>query len=385
VGTATDHENLEIDGSFFCQQNRITHVCAHAALRIAINSSPALAIPRKLTNEDINHALGIDHKDTVLNGGLDSQEIQQVLQTLGLTSHHADFRANLRTSYASFVYPFVDSRLPLILGIEAQDVQHVVAVLGHTLNSDRWAAEAKQGYGCYPISPYIPSVSWADHFLINDDNFGMHITLPAEMVQNLIVPRLNPNLHAAMAIGVVPSGTSLFGWLAEESAAGLAFDVLAKTKPMPANRWLVHLRDLILKARKTLKQSRPPISTIVCRTLLRARGDYLAALEGVVDSNGNSLQMGERQFLHEWLPEWFWVTEITLPNLYMANKRKLGDVISRVDATREEVLGRESIPFLWLPGIALWYSGGWNDEQWSLTGHVPLLRAGNVEAPLLEW
>lgn len=385
VGTRKDHNAFVISGSFFCQQNGLTQVCAHAALRMALNSSPALANVSKLTNEHINRSLGIDHKQTVLKRGLTSQEIQRVLISLGLNSHHADFHANLRTGYPAFIYPLVDSQLPVILGIEARNVQHVVAVLGHTMNSDRWAPEARQGYGCYPISPFIPSPSWADHFLINDDNLGMNITLPTEAVQNFIVPRLNPNLHVTMAIGVVPQKTSLPGSLAEESAARLMFDILLKTNPSPANRWLQHLTEIVARAEKAIDEGRSPLNTFVCRTLLAKKTDYLSHVGRAVDSNGNRLQDYEREFLRNWLPDRFWLTEITLPDLYTANKHKLGDAISITNPDRDQVLNRETVVFLWLPGIAFWRSGQWNPAQWSLSGHIPLFRFGNKRAPPLEW
>ncbi len=385
VGTPQDHRALTIRGTFFCQQNGLTHVCAHAALRMAVNSSPALIGLPKLTNGQINTMLSIDHVTRTAEDGLDSQQIQHVVGQLGFGFHAADFRERLREGYAAFIYPMVESRLPVILGIEAPHVQHVVAVLGHTFNSDRWTAEARQGYGCLPMSRYIPSASWADHFIINDDNYGMNITLPAEMVQNFIVPRFNPNLHAAMAIGIVPSGTRVFGYLAEESAARLAFDVLGGTQPTGANRWLLHLKELVASAQLAMEQGRPPLNTIVCRTLLLTREVFVEHLRGVIDSDGNQIQDYEVQFLQGWLPDRFWATEVSLPDLYTANKHKLGDVISIVNPDRSALLARESIVFMWFPGMAMWHHNRWNAAAWSLTGHVPLLRPGDDGVPLLEW
>src|SRR5437899_2939500 len=50
VGTSAQHFTFEVTGSFFCQQNDLTHVCAHAALRTGINSSPSYN-GTKLTNK----------------------------------------------------------------------------------------------------------------------------------------------------------------------------------------------------------------------------------------------------------------------------------------------------------------------------------------------
>jgi len=49
-----------LTGSFFSQQNNLTHVCAHAALRWLLNNLPERA-EEIISYEEINRDLGIDH------------------------------------------------------------------------------------------------------------------------------------------------------------------------------------------------------------------------------------------------------------------------------------------------------------------------------------
>jgi hypothetical protein len=361
---------------------------------MAINSSPSWQGP-KITNKVINDVVGVDHtnrpgtmREVRRVGhyagddckGLFDPEIQQVIKSLARPwgdYHYADFMENPGVEYAAFIYPLVESRLPVILAIDGPGVSHVVAVLGHTINSDRWEPEARQGYGAYPLSPYISSAAWADHFIINDDNFGMYITLPREMVRNFLVPQYNPNLHASMAVGIVPAGVTLPGYLAEEMASLSARALIRHTQPAPANRWLQCLRRAVVKRD-------PRWNAIVCRTLLVDRKAYLSQLSLACDSEGHPVGQGDVQALQGLLPDVFWMTEVGLPDLYTANKTKLGDFLSLTQSSLEQYERGEGVIFAWLPGISRAGPGLSGPQQvWPFTGHIPLFRNG--PAPLLEW
>jgi hypothetical protein len=394
LGYPDDHKDIELEGSFFCQQNDLTHVCAHACLRMAINSSPTLALAQKLTNAQINELLGIDHRKAAATeavrrvghyngdkcGGLTDPKIMEVIGKLGRGCHFVDFADRPGIEYASFIYPLVESRLPVILGIDGPGVSHVVTILGHTLNTDRWEPEAKLGYGAFPVTKYTSSAAWADHFLMSDDNFGMYVTLPSDMIRNFLVPDYNPNLHASSAIALVPACVSrISGILVEAYAASAAETIIAKTTPTAANRWLAYLREPLAKG-----AARP--RAIVCRTLMvTEKAKYVSQL-GAGDSDGNLLPEDLKQRLELHLPDSFWLTEITVPDLYTANKHKLGDVITKMDAAADEFVKGNGRIFCWLPGLARWGSGLPDpQEEWPLMAHVPLLRHGDGSTPTLEW
>jgi hypothetical protein len=378
IGTKDQNFPFTLRGSYFCQQNDLTHVCAHAALRMGINSSAAYH-GGKLTNQRINQLLGINHTSKKVgkyppekeSAGVAAAEIRTVVEKMGWRAQVASFVSNPAIDYEDFIYPIIESGHPVILGVYNPRTAHVLAVVGHTLNTDRWSPEARHGYGAFPIAPYISTSAWADHFIVNDDNFGMYVTVSTESIRNLLVPKHNPNLHAAFAIGLVPSGVTIAGYSVEQATAMVATKVLEKVNPTAENRWLGHLKD----SRRRL----------VCRTFLTEKKTYILSLEKTPDDQGNLLVPAEVALLQKTLPDEFWLTEISVPNLYTGNKRKLGDIMTLANPTVAQYETNEMIQFCWLPGIA--FSGpalAGPAQGWSLFGHVPLLR-GTAPRHTLEW
>jgi hypothetical protein len=376
IGTRGRCLNLQLTGSFFCQQNDLTHVCAHAALRMGINSSPAYA-GAKLTNKDINDNLGIDHSNaqgkrvgkygTETGFGLETTHIDTIVRTIGWRSHIAEFDSKTEIAYADFIYPIIESGCPTILGVHSPKTGHVLSVLGHTLNTDRWSPEARQSYGLFPDAPHISTTAWTDHLIVSDDNYGMYSTFPTET----IVPKNNPNLYAVLAIGLMPTDVTISGYGAEQSAAGWATKLIHLTKPVEGNRWFRMLQN-------------EPNQKLVCRTLLSEKKDYISFLGSVIDSQGNKVSPAEIAALQNSLPDRFWVTEISVPNLYTGNKRKLGDILTPAKGTEQEFLtGAMSVGF-WLPGL-FWCQGQPEPTGWSLMGHVPILRGASQNRKILEW
>ncbi len=385
IGTEEKSRTFTLIGSFFAQQNDITHVCAHAALRMAINSSSTLTT-EKLTNQRINEILGIDfsspekcvgHIDSDPPGtkeGLDIQELEEVIRQLGGRTISANFVENTSVEYDQFIYPFVESACPVILGIEGWNfnrssiISHVVSVLGHTLNSDRWEPEARSGYGGFPTESYTPVTGWVGHYIINDDNFGMYVTLPSDMLRNYLVPSKNPNLHATRAVAIVPSGVRLSGLSAERRAVWITQSLIGGIKIEPPIIWLERLAQ--------------PSQNIVSRTLLQTKASYRQYIDGLAQNGQITLTPEIGQRLDD-MPEHVWVSEITLPHLYTGNKHKLGDVIIRTNATDEEHSTGKSFELAWFPGF-IYFGSDHQIYSWDVRTHVPLIREEET-IPLLEW
>jgi hypothetical protein len=378
IGTRSLSRNFTFPGTFFCQQNGITHVCAHAALRSALNNWRSYS-GAKITSKLINEALGIDHTagKQIPHGGLHTAQIKAFVQKLGHNVLVADFNSTPDIDYDEFVYPLIESGCPVVLGIVRPGIAHVVSVIGHTLNTDRWA-EARHLYGTFPSYPYIPASSWVDHFIISDDNFGMYVTLPTDSIRNLLVPKHNPNLHAALAVGLVPIGGRISGYVAEQSAAEVANVVIEAAVAGPRNDWLKVLQ------KKDSGGFR--INPIVCRTLMATKSDYITHLSTTDDEKSNKITALEKVWLQSVLPDLFWVTEITTTNLYTGNKRKLGDVVTVVNLTDAQIKDQQWHVFAWLTGIC-WNGPGLSSppRPWSLKGHIPLIRGIPNERSVSEW
>jgi hypothetical protein len=384
LGTHENHSLINITGTYFCQQNDLTHVCAHAALRMAINNS-WVRPSHLLTPEEINKLLGFDHvKRTVGHNegsnegnGLTPGEISKVVESLGARVQTAIFNNNPSIDYQDFIYPIAESGCPVILGISRPNFAHVVTILGHTLNSDRWMpqAQAENGYGGYPLAKYISSTAWVDHFVISDDNFGMFVTLQTEGIRNILVPKFNSNLHASVAIGIVPNEVKTEGSTVEQLVAFCAVRLLEAVTKEVQNIWLKRL------------QTDTKAGSLVCRTLLATREDYIAHWRANRDQKNTQILETTLKELEQHLPERFWVTELSVPNLYAGNKRKLGDVVtaSDVDVTIEKA---GAIRAILLPEVALLANGGklvTTQGKWDIGGHVPLLRGHWSKESTTEW
>ncbi|MGA2915260.1 MAG: hypothetical protein ABSE89_04475 [Sedimentisphaerales bacterium] len=387
VGDANNNRQFEITGSFFSQQNNLTSVCAHACLRMAINSSPFLKEflkDDKLTNFKINELLKIDFssKDKQVGkipsdpqdskSGLTNREMTRVIEALGFRVHSANFLENTNIEYDHFLYPSLESRCPTILFVEGWDViggrsiAHVVTVLGHTLNSDRWEPEARTGYGNYPIQPYISTSSWCDHFIICDDNYGMYVTLPTEVIRNYIVPSKNPRLHASAVVSIVPTEIQIPGYFVEQFAMSIARKLLEKVKLVQTNVWLERMQT----------------PNLTCRTLLQRGVDYKKFIQGV-NKQLSDKQLSDKQLqCLNALPEYVWISEISLPHIYAGNKHKLGDVVIRANATPQECLNGQGLAFAWFPGFVQLGSSP-DAEQWPINSHVPLIRSSGPN--IQEW
>ena len=368
IGPVGHSKTLNITGSFFTQQNNQTSVCAHAALRMAMNSS-FLTSESKLTNQAINSLLSLPPERW--HTGLGMDDIIQVVDNLGYDVHTMNFLSNTEVEYDHFLYPALESSCPTILGIqgwnarESRMTSHVVTVLGHTTNSDRWDPEARSGYGNYPLVPYISSACWCDHYIMSDDNFGMFSTLPADMLRNFIVPTKNPNLHASMAITITPRGVKMPGYVAEQAATIHAMGLISlinSNSISGINIWLKRLYKY----------------NIVCRTILQTSQQYRQFIE----KQDTSLTAEQRETIDN-LPEYLWVSEITLPNLYTGNKHKLGDVVINAGAAPEDHKEGRSLVLNWFPDIIL-LGPDLVAQPWGITSHVPLIRS-TENIPLLEW
>ena len=113
---------------------------------------------------------------------------------------------------------------------------------------------------------------------------------------------------------------------------------------------------------------------LVSRTLSVNRNDYIENLKRG-DSKGNKFPQKLIRLIKKQLPKIFWLTEITLPDLYVANKTALISIITSKD-------GNEQI-FIRFPKFCYLYMEKENDF-WQIdlptNSHFKLFERPNVEA-----
>ena len=380
----SDNNRIEfsIIGTFFCQQNSITSVCAHASLCMVLNN---MDLPSGIvTPEHINVIIGVDHKTKRFGKGQNfaftNEEIKQVLSQYGLTYELLNFFENPNMEYNDYIYKYIESRCPVLL-IFTTDLttSHVVPILGHTLNSDMWRPEAETAYSPSSRLDYIKSSSaWVDHFIIHDDNFGMYLCLLIDSLKRVTLPKHDPTFRAHYAVVVKPSDVTTSPREAEWAGAILLEDILRsyKAAKLPLDIWADRLLERISK-------SKP----IVIRTFLVTRDTYLKSLNKR-DFEDNVFFDADKQELVKNLPDRFWLSEITLPELYTANKSKIIDFF--YSCNNPNLSNKNEIYDRWIqirfPFVLLRRNEGSSPSisGLSVKSHFPLLKHER-EHDELEW
>ena len=374
---------FNLTGTFFCQQNSVTSVCAHASLCMTINNMNLEGVGI-ISPESINKIIEVDHKSVKFSPypgkeGLSKDEILSVLKKYGLTLTWSDFFENPNVEYNDYIYKYIESQCPVLLVFSTAGTSaHIVPILGHTLNSDMWRPEAEPAYAeSGNRLNYKPASAWVDHFIIHDDNFGMYFCLPVEALKRVTLPKYDPAFRAHFAVVVIPSGVTTPAWEAECASIVIVKHILQlSANSAPIDKW----SDRILT-------SDPARRPIIVRTLLTEKDAYLKSLTQK-DFEGNEFTEQDKTELIKDLPERFWLSEITLPDLYTANKTKIVDFFYKADcptlAKEEDIFERwlqVRFPYALLKRNK---DGSASMVQMSIKSHYPLLRLER-EHDILDW
>lgn len=314
----------QLRGVHYCQQNGETHVCAHAALRMALTSKRNQEVDAAYINE----TAGV----TEPANGLAVEHIQRVIEAQGLHPQVIEASALDRQQYISVLGSIVESGDQALLvfstgntiqdGDDKVDAEHVVLVVGHTRHTDEWHPEAIRDYSAVPSAPFYSASDWIDHLLIHDDNFGPYYTLSSHALE------FSDKVKAQYIIGIRQRPTNLVAPFVELLAASTLLSLLPALAPFRENRWLAY----ISRGR----------STPVLRPLLVTRDDYLQHLRSSRGHDGSAVADGDLEALAA-LPNHFWMVEFSLPALFTGNHSKLGEVLIAAQADEDSPLEGQSL------------------------------------------
>jgi hypothetical protein len=234
--------NLQISGYLYAQQNDMTNVCAHVALRSAV---AGLHKGSDLSYRKINKLVGIDHVNRKAGGkdggGLSVREMMHVLESVGTKCVVGDYQQadvmSTEIPFHKYIYGSIESGFSSLLAFKTNSGSgHVIPVFGHTFNEDTWVSNAELSY--FKVSnglKYIPSESWLSMYLAHDDNFGSNFCIPRRYL-NVGKPccvkekkqRCAWVSGVAAVIGTLPSKVELKPVPAEIIGADYLFTILPK-------------------------------------------------------------------------------------------------------------------------------------------------------------
>lgn len=367
---------FSVPGVLYCQQNGLNKACAQVALRSLLS--------RHLPAGDISYAAinafaaqvggaGFDPKD-----GLTVPQMRAVLSGAGVPFRDIDYVETEKTAkdvrrthpYQKFLYAGIESGAGALLGFRLtgpaaqKDTKHIIPFFGHTFNKDTWVPDAEAAY--FNVGGgigYIPSEAWTSSFLGHDDNIG----------PNLCAPRLyvRPD-QAEYVVELLNPGYAYGGVEAEAVALGLLYS-LHHMLTASTDAW----------SQRLAFYAQPDVQRVVLRAVAAERDAYLQHLRSAVDWHGNREKGNVVTALRGFLPPRLWVAEVSLPHLFPANERKLGEVVLDPGGGMSTAKGVScSARFLLarLPGQYLLPDGKVGTKPAFLTvpsgivSHVPVLR-----------
>ena len=310
---------FKIPGVLYAQQNGLNKACAHVALRTLLSRlAPDGDVSYRAMNK-IAQEVSTGSYDPA--SGLGVQQIREILRRFKVPFRDLDYTEEAKTSpgiraslpFQKFVYAGIESGCGALLGFRmtgpaAPASKHIVPFFGHTFTKDTWVPDADSAY--FNVGGgigYIPSESWTSSFLGHDDNFG----------PNLCVPRLyvTPD-QAEYVVELLHTGVAYSGVHAEAVTLLFLYS-LAPHLDTEGNPWLRRLAEAALPANQR----------VVLRAVCATRRAYLAHLRDAVGWDGSKEVRKWNSVLKPLLPERLWVVEVSLPHLFPANERKIGEIL----------------------------------------------------------
>jgi hypothetical protein len=309
-----DH-TFRLPGVLYCQQNGLNKACAQVALRSVC--SAFLGDPN-LTFRRINELAFAPDPPANPGNGLTTDQIKQVLDSLGIPNFGIYYpklpgrgKWRSRLPYQKILYSGIECGCGALLafktsGPRAPNCGHIIPVFGHTFNEDTWAPRGEGAY--FQIGKdirYIPSAAWMSSFIAHDDNFGSNLCVPKEYVRPA---------KAVYAVALFPLGYVAPGFVAEVAASRYFYSLL-KQLDGSGNRW----RERLLEAVENKE--------LILRTVAATRDQYIAHLRTMADWQEHREEAELVTVLASFLPEKLWMTEVSIPDLFSTNLRKLGELL----------------------------------------------------------
>ena len=311
---------FEIKGVLYCQQNSLNKACAQVALRSLLS--------RLLPECDISYRRINEIAETITPGffpgaGLNVPQMRGIFSALGLKYKDIDYsqcatEVRKELPYQKYAYAGLESGGGALVGFMLAGIglqqlaQHIIPIYGHIFDKDTWAPNADISY--FHIGEevgYVPSESWTSSFLGHDDNFGPNFSIPRQYIESDKVEYV---------VEIFRPGICYSGMHAE----AMALNILYSLRPnigSASNKWISRLLDW------TSKQQ------VVFRAQAMSRDEYVEHLCYLCDWEGNSENPDLCKLLGQEMPEYIWAVEVSTPQLFPANERKLGEIV--LDATTE--------------------------------------------------
>jgi hypothetical protein len=350
---------FHIKGYLYAQQNNLTNVCAHVAIRTAAAQYHKLG---DLSYREMNKIVGIDHINrTVGDGaGLTQEDITKIFEAAGARCFVGAYLEDSQppVPFQKYLYGSIESGFPAIIVFAPalSNSFHAIPIFGHTFNEDTWVPRAESSYFLVgDKTKYIPSESWLSMFIAHDDNWGSNYCIPRHyLCTKQECNQLGDKIKlcpiekggVGLVIGTVPKKIKMSPIRAEVKGVDYLFTILPQC-PKIQSPWEARLQDY---SRRNM---------LVLRPIVLNRKQYVNHLKRIKDWEGNLIEENMLRALKKYLQdEFFWLIELSVPELFSANRRKIGEVLIRAEV--DPVNDRDFSDFIIarLPEYFVLYMGG---------------------------
>jgi len=332
-------QNLEIDGFAFIQQDGQLGCCSHVALAMVDRFLVEEEKPRREHKPGKPYLIGdiVDSVSSVSEvqrliptGGLRPMQISEAMKKMGYSPLVYEYGRDRERPIPAerVIYRYLESKIPIIVGIPTATGKHALTVIGHSFEPDLWWALAEKPY--YNSRPsgvdHHCSTTWLQNFIVHDDNFGLYLTIPKEFIWAaardtlVVMVPLPPNVNITgeeaetLAYALLLSATTIVtGQTTTTQDGGQYFNIFCD-----------HLRNEDLVLRTWLLSSE------------QFKKEYVSPSTAGYYKN---LRM----------PEKIWLTEISIPELFCQARLRLGEVV--IDPTAAKT--RTCFLGIHLPGYIL--------------------------------
>ncbi len=377
---------LPINGYLYAQQNTITNCCAHVAIRTAVASYHQ---EHDMSYREMNTILKLDLKnDPLIKRGLKINEIIQIIESTKAKCFSYDYTTKAldpkKLPFQKCIYGSIESGFPAIVLFDTNKPGegHAIPLFGHTFSDDTWVHRAEHGY----FKPsqqitYIPSESWVSMYIGHDDNYGSNFCIPRKYMHSrkhcshsktgLCIEDIGCVAHV---ISTYPETIKIDAIQAEVAGYSFLFDILLKRL---SSKGPLKFPDLGIPWSQRL-YSYFRSNQLVFRPILITGKQYLKHLEKIRDWDKNKIKLellkGKKTLKTD---EWLWMIELSVPELFSTNRRKLGEVLVKAEMPFHLPLNFDTFLLARIPGYFVTINLPSNElEYWEcgVKGHVELYR-----------
>ena len=374
----------------YAQQNGITNCCAHVALRTAAARFHSGGdVSYRMINKWVAKARGEKRwQDCAVHDGLDKKEVVGFLEHVGASCFEGDFTLKREppAPFHKYIYGSIESGYPAIVaftvpgagqgGEEGQPVRHAIPVFGHTFNEDIWAPNADSSYFRIGAgTSYLPSELWVSMYICHDDNWGSNFCIPRRYLYTRRLCRAlsgDPDLCretpecVAAVVGTLPGNVKASPIQAEAIAADYLLKMLPHI-PKECGAWAERLKYYAGESR----------NRAILRPVLVTGRQYADHLGKVRDWDRSRLKPRLTSVFDTVSEDAFWMVELSVPELFSANRRKVGEILLRSDVDPGQKRDFRMFAFARLPGYFAFLKG--DDPSKPQYEFVPTGLRGHVE------